>query len=92
MKMNWKVRVKNPVFWLTMVPALIALVYEGLRLFNVTLPFPATEAERYAGLIISALTTVGVLVDPTTAGLTDSERALVYETPADSNEQWYTEG
>ena len=36
------------------------------------------------GTVIAALTTIGVLVDPTTSGMSDSERALRYTCPKDS--------
>ena len=35
--------------------------------------------------LISALTTVGVLVDPTTKGVGDSERAMGYDAPNDDS-------
>lgn len=83
MKINWTVRLKNPVFWLTAVPAIIALVYTLLGLFGVV---PTVSEETWVNVItslVSALTTLGVLVDPTTSGVTDSERAMTYDAPFD---------
>ena len=76
MKINWKVRLKNPVFWLTVIPAVITFVYTVLGAVGVVHIITA---------LISALTTVGVLVDPTTKGVGDSERAMGYDVPNDDS-------
>ena len=83
MKINWKVRLKNPVFWLTVIPAVITLVYTVLGLFGAVPAISEDKIVNAVSAVISALTTVGVLVDPTTKGICDSERALKYEEPKD---------
>lgn len=83
MKINLKVRFKNPVFWLTVIPTVITFVYTVLGAFGVV---PAISQEMIVNIVtalISALTTIGVLVDPTTKGVGDSERALGYDKPSD---------
>lgn len=85
MKINWKVRLKNPVFWLTVIPAGIALVYTVLGLFGVVPTISEDVLVNAVTAIISALTTVGVLIDPTTKGVSDSDRALTYEEPSDGS-------
>ena len=83
MKINLKVRFKNPVFWLTVIPAIITFIYTVLGAFGVV---PAISEEMIVNIItalVSALTTLGVLVDPTTKGVGDSERALGYDKPSD---------
>ena len=85
MKINWKVRLKNPVFWLTVIPAVIALVYTVLGLFGVVPTISEDVLVNAVTAIISALTTVGVLIDPTTKGVSDSDRALTYEVPGDGS-------
>lgn len=85
MKINWKVRLKNPVFWLTVIPAVIALVYTVLGLFGVVPTISEDTLVNAVTAIISALTTVGVLIDPTTKGVGDSDRALTYEEPSDGS-------
>ena len=85
MKINWKVRLKNPVFWLTVIPAGIALVYTVLGLFGVVPTISEDVLVNAVTAIISALTTVGVLIDPTTTGVSDSDRALTYEEPSDGS-------
>ena len=86
MKINLKVRFKNPVFWLTVIPAIITFVYTVLGAFDIV---PAISQDMVVNIItalISALTTIGVLVDPTTKGVGDSERALGYNEPSGKEE------
>lgn len=87
MKINLKVRFKNPVFWLTVIPAAVTFIYTVLGAFGVV---PAISEEMIVNIItalISALTTLGVLVDPTTKGVGDSERALGYDKPSGNTEE-----
>lgn len=84
MKINWKVRFRNPVFWTSFISALAAFVYTVLALFDVAPAISEAEVIKVVSVIISALTTLGVLVDPTTHGVKDSNRAMTYETPAKS--------
>lgn len=85
MKINWKVRLKNPVFWLTAIPATAAVIYTLLGLLGVMPKISESEAVNVLSLVVSLLTDVGVLVDPTTKGVSDSKRALGYESPGDSD-------
>lgn len=81
MKLNLKVRMKNPVFWLTMIPALASCVYTVLGLFGVVPSISEDTLINALTAIVTALTTLGVLTDPTTKGVSDSERALEYSKP-----------
>lgn len=85
MKINWKVRLKNPVFWLTVVPAVITFVYTVLGAFGIVPTVSEDTAVNIVTALVSALTTIGVLVDPTTKGVGDSERALGYDSPNDGS-------
>ena len=87
MKINLKVRFKNLVFWLTVIPAAVTFIYTVLGAFGVV---PAISEEMIVNIItalVSALTTLGVLVDPTTKGVGDSERALGYDEPGGISEE-----
>ena len=85
MKINWKVRIKNPVFWLTVIPAIVTFVYTVLGAFEVVPALSEDVVVNIVTALISALTTVGVLIDPTTKGVGDSERAMGYDTPNDDS-------
>ena len=81
MKINWKVRIKNPVFWLTIIPAVASLVYTIMGAIGIVPAIGEDVLVNSLSAIIAALTTLGVLVDPTTNGVNDSTRALDYTTP-----------
>ncbi len=86
MKLNWKVRFRNKVWLGSFLSLVIGFVYSLLALFDV---FPAVTENLLLQLLNQVLTflgLIGVIVDPTTAGLGDSERALGYTEP------WQDEG
>ena len=85
MKINLKVCFKNPVFWLTVIPAVITFVYTVLGAVGVVPSLSEDVVVNIITALISALTTVGVLVDPTTKGVGDSERAMGYDAPNDDS-------
>lgn len=87
MKINWKVRLRNPVFWATIVPAAAAFVYTLLGAFEVVPAVTENDILNFATSLITFLTTVGVLVDPTTAGVSDSDLAMSYEKPKEDAEE-----
>ena len=82
-KINWKVRVLNKTFWVTLVPALALLLQTFLAVFNVQLELGETIDKLlvFINALFAVFVIVGVVNDPTTAGLTDSSRALNYTEP-----------
>ena len=85
MKINWKVRFKNKVWLGSFFSLVVGFIYSLLALFDV---FPAVTQNLVVQLLNQVLTflgLVGVIVDPTTAGLEDSNRAMGYEDPWDDN-------
>mgnify|MGYP000960302988 FL=1 len=85
MKINWKVRLKNRAFWIAIIPALALLGKQVLELFGVNVDFTNVSKELLGIIetIFVILAIVGVITDPTTAGISDSERALGYNEPND---------
>lgn len=83
MKINLKARMKNKVFLLVAAALMIALVYQILAMFGVTPPVTQNEIVEVVSMILNILAFLGLLVDPTTEGLSDSERALTYLTEND---------
>ena len=84
-KINWKVRFRNKVWLGSFLSLIVGFVYSLLALFDV---FPAVTRSLVVQLLNQILTflgLIGVIVDPTTAGLGDSERAMGYEVPWDDN-------
>ena len=81
MKLNWKVRFKNKT-WLTMFLSLIVgFVFNMLKLFDVVPTFSENLVMNIIGQVLTFLGLIGVVVDPTTAGIQDSNRAMGYEEP-----------
>lgn len=79
--MNFKVRLKNKTFWLTAIPAVVTLIYCVLGLFDIVPTISEQTVVKVLTTLISMLTTLGVFVDPTTAGVKDSQRAMSYNRP-----------
>lgn len=81
MKVNWKVRFKNKT-WLSMFLSLIiGFVFNLLKMFDIVPVVTENFVMQIVGQVLTFLGLIGVLVDPTTAGLNDSERAMSYEEP-----------
>ena len=83
MRINWKVRFKNKVWLGSFFSLVVGFIYSLLALFDV---FPAVTQNLVVQLLNQVLTflgLIGVIVDPTTAGLEDSDRAMGYEDPWD---------
>lgn len=79
--MNLKLRLQNRVTLTALILALIALVYQVLALFNVTPEISQDEIVKIAGMIINIAVMLGIVVDPTTGGVRDSQRAMEYKEP-----------
>ncbi len=83
MKLNWKVRFKNKVWLGSFLSLIVGFVYSLLALFDV---FPEVTQSLVLQLLNQVLTflgLIGVIVDPTTAGIGDSDRAMQYTEPWD---------
>lgn len=83
MKINWKVRVKNKNFWITAIPAALLLVQAVLAVFGVKIDIGdlGNKLLIVVDAVFALLVALGVLIDPTTAGLSDSAQAMTYQTP-----------
>ena len=80
---NWKVRIKNKMFWLALIPAVLLLVQAGCAVFGIELDFGDLQEKllTVVNALFAVLVILGIVVDPTTDGLGDSERAMAYEEP-----------
>lgn len=89
MRINWKVRLKNRTWWLAVIPAVLLLVQAVAALFGLELQL-GEIGDKLIDIVNAAfvvLALVGVVADPTTAGLQDSQRALGYDEPYDDEAQ-----
>ena len=76
---NFKLRLKNKV---TLV-ALVSAVFLMLQQFGLNIPHNIQDG---VNTIIAILVILGIVTDPTTKGIADSERALNYVKPLDDKE------
>lgn len=80
---NWKVRLRNKAFWLAFIPAVLLLVQTVAALFGFALNLGDIGDKLLAmvNAVFALLSILGVVVDPTTQGVGDSQRALGYVEP-----------
>jgi len=80
---NWMVRIKNKQFWMSLIPALALVVQAVAAVFGWELDFSSLIGKLLAVVdaVFALLVILGLVVDPTTAGVGDSKRALGYEEP-----------
>ena len=80
---NWKVRLRNKAFWLAFIPAALLLVQTEAALFGFALNLGDIGDKLLAvvNAVFALLSILGVVVDPTTQGVGDSQRALGYVEP-----------
>lgn len=80
---NWKVRIKNKNFWLAIVPAVLLLVQAIAAPFGYNWDFVVLNQQIAAiiNTLFGVLSLLGIVTDPTTAGVGDSKQALTYDKP-----------
>lgn len=81
MKINWKVRLKNKTWLLAFAGAIVAFVYQILGMLGVVAPIAEDNVTQIIGLLVNLLVALGIVQDPTTAGMSDSSEALSYSEP-----------
>ena len=81
MNINWKLRLQNKATLTALVMALVALVYQVLSVFGVVPRVSQDQVTTIISMVINILCLLGIVVDPTTAGIGDSARAMSYDEP-----------
>ena len=81
---NLKVRMKNKAFWLALIPALLILVQvvAGIFGYKVEIEGVTNQAMAAVNALFAVLAILGIVNDPTTAGFSDSGRAMTYTQPS----------
>lgn len=80
---NWKVRIKNPNFWLSLIPALLLLIQVVAAVFGFAIDLNDLGDRLLAvvNALFAVLSILGIVTDPTTPGVNDSARAMTYTEP-----------
>ena len=80
---NWKVRLVNKNFWLSLIPAVLLLVQAIGAPLGMTLDFGELGNQLLAivNAVFAVLAILGIVQDPTTDGVGDSRLAMTYDAP-----------
>lgn len=80
---NWKVRIKNKVFWVSAIPALLLAIQAIAAVFGFEIDLSDISGKLIAVVdtVFAFLTVLGIVADPTTQGVSDSARAMTYDKP-----------
>ena len=80
---NWKVRIKNKLFWCEAIPAVALVIQAIAAVFGYQLDFGTLVGKILAVVdaVFALLVILGIVVDPTTEGVRDSKLAMTYEEP-----------
>lgn len=78
---NWKVRLKNKVWLTAFIAFLVSAVYQFLSMFDIAPVITQDAVMQVASVALQMLSLLGVIIDPTTKGVGDSEQAMTYEKP-----------
>lgn len=83
MRINWMLRIKSKYFWLAIIPALLLLVQVCAAPFGYEWDFGVLNAQLAAivNALFAVLAILGIVADPTTKGMGDSEQAMTYDEP-----------
>lgn len=81
MRINKKLRLQNKVTLTALVGAIITFVYQLLGIFGVVPGVTEETITNLVGLLINILVMLGVVVDPTTAGVSDTDIVMTYTAP-----------
>lgn len=85
---NWTVRINNKNFWISFIPAVLLLVQVVAAVFGFTLNLGELGDKLLAvvNALFAVLTILGIVTDPTTAGIADSKQAMTYQEPKKKGE------
>ena len=75
MKINWSLRFRNKV-WLTTLLGVCTFVFNLLDLFGIETTVAQEQVMQLGAALLSLLSTLGVVIDPTTPGVSDSQTVI----------------
>ena len=84
MKINWKVRIKNPWFWIGIGAIILSAMGIDPAMFTSWGMIWEAIVDLFTNpfqLFTVAFAVLSVFIDPTTAGIGDSDQAMTYLKP-----------
>lgn len=86
MNINWKVRLQHKQFWVSLIALLIVLANQIAGIFHVDITIYNDQVTAITETVFSILALLGIIIDPTTSGVSDSTQALNYNKPKDDSQ------
>ena len=83
---NWKLRLKNKTTLVTLLVAAVAFVYQIFGIVGFVPPVSESEIVQTVGVMCNLAAALGIIVDPTTEGIADSDMAMNYIAPRGGDE------
>ena len=81
LNINWKIRFQDKTFLTGLISLVVVFIYDLLQLLEIAPAVTQSAVMQVAEGILTILGMLGVIADPTTAGLSDSKQALTYTSP-----------
>ena len=78
MQINWKVRLRNKTWLASVLALMVSFVYDLLAMADYVPPLSEDWLLSLIQTLLTLLTALGVVIDPTTDGAADSDRAMTY--------------
>lgn len=81
MNINWKVRLRSGPFWVGLISLVLTFIYTLLNMAGIVPQFEQKQVMDIVVMLLQILAFIGVVSDPTTKGIEDSEQAMRYNEP-----------
>ena len=81
MKINWEVRLRNKTWLAALLALIVSFVYDLLAMWESIPPVTQDWVMSLVQTVLTVLAMLGVVIDPTTQGVADSDRAMLYVEP-----------
>lgn len=78
---NWKVRFRHKSFWISLIALISVFLNQIASIFNVDITIMSKQLTDIAETVLMIFVFLGIVVDPTTHGIKDSDQALTYSAP-----------
>lgn len=87
MGINWKVRFRHKTFWISLIALFSVLLNQVASIFNIEITVINKQLTELAETVLMIFVLLGIVVDPTTHGIKDSDQALTYSEPRKSGKE-----